>query len=102
VEPREVDDHVIGAIERRADERVHAGLDPHPGDLALALDLGDAGQEDARLGHQEASGLEPELVAGVGGLAAAEAQGDLREVEGRLTWSLWDPEAAAGGRHAHP
>ena len=91
---REVDDRVIRAVQGRANQRVHPGIDPHIGHVALGLDLGDADQERAGMRHQKAAGLHPERIAGVSRLEVRQRSVHGIEIEGTLLGLLCDPEAS--------
>ena len=69
--------------------------------LALPLELDDAGEQDAGLGDEEAAGLEPELEVRVGGAEEAEGVVDGGEVERGLARPFGDAEAAAEVQDAH-
>ena len=64
-EAGEVDDVVVRPVERRAEERVHPGVEADVADGALPLDLRHARQEHAGLGHEEPAGLDPDAEVGV-------------------------------------
>ena len=77
------------AIQRRADQRVHAGGDTDVADAALDLGLRDPRQQHAGVGDQVAAGLEPQLDAGQRALDLRRAP--RRAARGRARGPRCDP-----------
>ena len=55
------EDLVVGLVERRADEVVHAGVGDDEGLGSVLLDEEDAGEQSSSLRHDEAAGFEEEV-----------------------------------------
>ncbi len=53
----------MGLVQRRADEVVHPGIDDDEGPALPALEIDDAGHQDAGIAHDQAAGLEDQLAA---------------------------------------
>ena len=58
---RQIDDFVIGLVQRRTDQRVHARVDTDVTHVALALELGDPRKQDTSIGDQITAWLGPKL-----------------------------------------
>ena len=80
---RQVLDLVEGAVERRADQRVHARRDAQVAVFALVLELGDPREQHAGRGHQVATRLDPQRNARVRTLECGESLVKLSEVDRR-------------------
>src|SRR6185437_1786723 len=98
----EIRDLMICTIECRPDEGVHTGRDPDVANLALALQLSDAGEQDAGGRREKATGLEPEFEAGVLGPHGGEQRIDLGQIQARLIAALRHAEATPDVEHPHP
>src|SRR5262245_60571560 len=94
-EPREVDDLVPRAVERRANQGIHAGRDADIALVALSFRLRDACEEHARLRDEVAAWLEPQLEGRVRGPEFGESRVEGAQVERRLSRPLGHPEPAA-------
>ena len=57
----EIDNVVVGSVERRPDQRIHPGADAEVVVLPLAFQLGHAGQQDAALRGEITARLEPDF-----------------------------------------
>jgi hypothetical protein len=100
--PGDGPDEVEGAIERRSDERLHAGVAHDEGLRATLLDVLHARHEDPGVGEDRATGLEHDREAGT---AAIEEEGTIASV--LLEWrhhfgvgTGQPPPGGAGGMRA--
>ncbi len=89
---------MVRAIQRRPDQRIHAGGHADIGRVALRLQLRDPGQQHPGLGHQVAPGLQPEGQMRVHLPHAAERSIELRQIEFGLAGTLRNAQAPA---HIH-
>src|SRR6185437_5995154 len=92
---------MICTIECRPDEGVHTGCDPDVANIALALQLRDAGEQDASRRREIATGLEPEFEPGILGTHGRKQGVELGQVQARLIAALRHPEAAPDIEHPY-
>ena len=91
----EVRDLMICAVQRRADERVHARGHPHKAHAALALELRYARQQHTGVRHQVTSRFEPQLELRVFGPYREQQRIKLGKIQPRLIAVLRYSEAPA-------
>jgi hypothetical protein len=88
---------VVGLVEGRTDEIVHAGVSDDEGLGTVLLDEENLGKQGSCLGDDEAAGFEEEM-GGIGGEAFGEGRGVLRDLPGGIEsgGAVVDAKAAAG------
>ena len=89
-------DVVVGVVERRADEVVHAGVEDDEGLGGALLDVHDLGDQDAGIADEDAAGLEQDAGAEIAEPAADDLGIGGRRRRRRIVEPIGDAEAAAG------
>src|SRR5262245_46078641 len=86
---------MMGAVQRRAEQRVHARRDTDVVNLAFALELRHLREQYAGLGYEEAAGLDPQRELRMRCLQRGERAAELRQHHALLTRTLRHTQASA-------